>query len=76
MSWGMGFANDEGHCSRLRLGMCVAVGLDTMIGWVSEVDFKARMNHPISWIEGGEWACVEQAGAVCEFVDGMRNTGW
>ena len=32
MPWGMGYGNDEGSCSELGLGMCVAVGLDAMIG--------------------------------------------
>ena len=76
MPWGTGYANDEGSCRGLRLGVHFAFELRTMIGWASEVDSKARLNHPVSRIEGGEWACVEQAGAVCEFVDGMRNTGW
>ena len=37
---GMGFANDEGSCSEPGLGMRVAVGLDTMVGWASEVTPK------------------------------------
>ena len=64
MPWGTVYANDEGSCSGPGLGIHDAVELDAMIGWASEVDSKARMNHPVSWIEGGEWACVEREFAV------------
>ena len=60
----MGYANDEGRGSGPGLGMHVAVGSDATIGWASEVDSKARLNYPVSRIEGGEWACVEREYAV------------
>jgi len=57
---GMGYANDEGSCSGLRLGMRVAVRSDAM----SEVDSKARLNYSVSRIEGGGWVCVEREYAL------------
>jgi len=64
MPWEMGYANDEGCCSGLGLGMRIAVGLGTTIGQASEMASEARVSHAVSRIEGGEWACEEREYAV------------